>query len=157
MTKLRILAAAMAFGCTLAPAAGGTEELPLPTDGRTVCLAAGHRGAPVPDGPVTAVSLSLEDGEYGFYFWLAAEFRDRSGEGFVAGGTCRHDDGRFVCPIDGDGGWFHLEPAPGGGVRLRSETGLRLESIDREEDDPSYRTTLRTEHLLVPVPRSTCP
>jgi hypothetical protein len=127
--------------------AANSAELPLPTDGATLCFA--DEGG--------TVTLSLEDGEYGTYFWLGAAFAARPGEAFAAGGTCRHDDGRFVCPIDGDGGWFALEAAPDGGVLVRPETGLRLDASDYAEDDPAAHASLAGEHTLAPAAADRCP
>lgn len=155
---------ALIGGFVLGVAASSVQaaDLPLPTNGEILCFA----GSPAPGDQSTAdeisgMTLSLEDGQYGYYFWFGVYFADQPGIDFAAGGTCRHDDEGFVCPIDGDGGWFFLEPASAGRIELRPDTGLRLEGPFGDEDDPAHYRGLpdsggKVRHTLAPVPVSDC-
>lgn len=161
VSGIRALIAGLALGAA-APSVQAAD-LPLPVNGETLCFA----GSPVPGDQAAAdeislMTLSLEDGRYGYYFWLGVFFADQPGTDFAAGGTCRHDDEGFVCPIDGDGGWFFLEPAMTGRIDLRPDTGLRLEGPYGDEDDPAHYRGLQdsggtARYTLAPVPVSDCP
>lgn len=147
MSISRAVALLLGLAPILAPGAAASDGLPLPSGGALLCFA----GA-VDDGPLRAVTLSLEDGAYGVYFWLGAV--SEAGERFMAGGTCRYDEEGFVCPIDGDGGWFLLEPAAGGGVAVVPVTGLRLEGPGDDGAEASPR--LPGRQLLAPAPLDRC-